>query len=136
MRAFVFGASQSNYVRRISLMTMFLAAMLAFSATNVRAETVTLNCTGGVDGIFVVDLSAKTAALKSRAGDPYKLINVQISDSAFSFILDLPPAQRMTYNVDRTTGSIRVENYFYPQGGVRGAPNGVGQCAKIPNKAF
>jgi hypothetical protein len=120
-------------LRRAILTALLFSAVSTFAPTATRAETLTLSCFGNV--VYVLDLSARTAAFivdSSRVN----LTNVAISDSAISFVSDIPGVSRRKFTIDRTTGSIAAENYWYPQSGIKGTPRDSGQCNKIANKAF
>ena len=120
-------------IKRLILITPLFAAMSSFAATTARAEILTLECFGRI--IYTVDLSAKTATVKDL-GETSSLTKVVISDSTISFVNDRPPAFRITTTIDRAIGSIVSDNYWYPHSGINGSPRDVGQCEKIPNKAF
>jgi hypothetical protein len=130
-----------DHVTRAARIKLLFAATLTFAPTMARAEVITLEClfngaARSTGQIVVFDLSARTAVSKGIAensGITFKLSNVAISDSAFSFVRDMPGAVRVTSKIDRTDGSIVSEIYNYTGGGTS---RGTGQCTKIQNKAF
>ena len=133
-----------DHFRRAALLALLFATTLSFIPTMARAEVITLQClfTGAPAAsgqIVVIDLSARTAIAKGIAensGIMFNLTNVAISESAFSFVRDIPGVSRVTSKIDRTNGSIVTEVYNYPGGGMSGTSRGTGQCTKIPNRAF
>ena len=120
-------------LKRLTLIAPLFAAMSSFAPATARAEILTLQCFARI--IYISRPPAKTVTGKDL-GKTFSLTNVAISDGAISFVYDSPPAFRITTKIDRAIGSIVSENYWYPQSGINGSPRDVGQCTKIPNKAF
>jgi hypothetical protein len=126
------------HINRLTLIAPFVAGMLTFAPTMARAELLTLKCAySGSESspvIYSIDLAARTV-IRRWAGET-KMTNVAISDSTISFVWDVPRVDRWSSQIDRTTGQMVTEIYFYPGSGRSGDQRPVGQCTKIPNKAF
>jgi hypothetical protein len=135
---------QFDHTRRVALIALLVAASFNLAPAAAQAEVITLQClfTGAPTAtglIVIINPSAKTAVSKGIAensGITFNLTDVVISDSAFSFVRDIPGVSRVTSTIDRTNGSMVAEVYNYPGSGMGGTSRGTGQCTKIPNKAF
>jgi len=107
--------------------------MVVVSSQIAQAETLTLSCFPK-KMTYVIDFSANTVVLKD-SGVTFNCTDVAISDSTISFVIDSPGIFHAKTVIDRTTGTISAD-YYYPQGGGTGPSREVGQCTKIPDKAF
>lgn len=130
-----------NFTRtkRLALICAMSFILASAASPLARAEVLTLRCGGENGTIYNIDLSANTASLTfitQQGAQTQNLSNVRISDSTISFVFDAPPAYRESFQIDRTSGTLTTQFYYYPQGHVTGGRGGSSQCVKIPNKAF
>ena len=111
------------------------SALLTFAPIAVRAEVITLNCSGSD---FTVDTSAGTMTTRLN-GDSVKLTNVVINDDVF-IGTDEKAADgdyRLTFSIDRKIGTLAFVAQCNPGTGCTSVvtPQPV-PCIKILKNAF
>jgi hypothetical protein len=127
--------------KRAILVALTFAAMSILVPMTARADVITLECSGGVEGTFLIDQSIETAALYEDRKATY-MNEVAISDSTITFTEDHPGrtvdnvsvgGTSSTLRIDRKTGHVEAQTYNYLDGKITGQTISVGQCKQVPN---
>ena len=111
-----------------------LLALTLFVPLSARAEFLTLDCSGGVTGIFTFDLSGGTGVTYDE-NKTIDLSEVEISQSTIAFA-QTGVGTSSRFSIDRRANKIERITYNYVDNKVTGETQETGQCkpAPTPNK--